>query len=321
MKFVDQQADRSQSMFTKIMAVVHNAELAAFISKNFSAFGEKNSASSDKFADPVNRLFPMDTAANAALSKLYFDYQRKGMPQEYASKIADKIKTMLQLHGLPFGMFPSFQEKTATVQFYHLMDGIPEVSSAEELVQAGSAFEAQHTKLAMMDRVSFSKGFMKVAREFGLKEFPKSITKYAACLDTDLNNVRSMLEYRALAATREGKDGCGYTKLAGVLEKVGSVDSAEALEKLAWTIHSIDEQLGFDAAKYDRKFPDSFGVVFCKQAEDTDSEDDQPSALTKAQIVQAIGEDGLQAVTLENGDINQEKAAKLIKRFTGEATA
>lgn len=315
MQIMDQQTDRSQAGFLKIAATLQDTGVADFIKKRFSAFGEKSQAPKDKFADAENKRFPVDTPENTILSKLYFDHQKASLPEAYAKTVGDKLKTFATLHGIPFSLFAKTEEKTAAAPpRFSLLDGIPEVSSAEELSLAGQAFEAQHAKLAMMDRVSFSKAFMKAAEELDLKKYPQAIAKYAACLDTDLNNVRSMLEYRAIAAQREGKDGSGYRKLASAVSTDVNIDGAESLEKLAQTIHALDEHLGFDAEKYDRKFPDAYSVVFCKQAEDAATES-TPTSYTKEEIVRLLGDEALVTVTKDDGSIDQDKAAKLVKTF------
>ncbi|MFW6134799.1 MAG: hypothetical protein ACOC5R_04420 [Elusimicrobiota bacterium] len=269
---------------------------------------------SSVFALEDKQLFPLDTPEDTVLSKVYFDHQFDKFAEKDREKANEKLEAFLNLHNIPEDIFDTVQEKTASdkEESHYLLPSLEKcaVRNKDDLEKAADVFIKEAHKLDLLHRVEFAQEFCKMASKWGHVPYPDSIAKYASTLDTDMTNLSYMLEIRSAAASREGKDGSIYTKLANSLMDVEENPDKKELTKLAKLIHKIDSYYGFDAPEYDRKFPDAFGVVFNKQAEE-----DKEEAIDKSKIVAQYGVEALDAIEDEEGNIDQEKLKQLEQKY------
>lgn len=326
---IDQQSDRSHAFLYKAAASMKSPEIFTDLISRVDTAALSKEASS-RFADEYNRRFPLDSQDNTVLSALYFNHQKDLYPSGLREKVASRLDTYLNLHNIPDSLFePAEVEKTAEEgpdPVYLLPSHrMCKVASAEDMQAAANLFEREHRNLELYDRVEFSRNFLKTAGDFGVAEFPPAVAKYASVLDSDLNNTRHLLEARAAAATRAGVDGGGYTKLASAVGGIDGTPTAEELEKMAWVIHRMDEEAGFDQPEYDRRQPDAFGVVFNKTADTAEMKTSDPAdsretgTWARADVIGRFGEGALEAVEDEDGNLDQDRIQELVRMYGREA--
>jgi hypothetical protein len=272
-------------------------------------------AESVVYADSENSLFPVSSLEDVILSKLYFDAQREKLAEHQEVSLSEKIATYLELFSVPESLFEYVQEKeaqdTGAIAPRYLLPSLKlcKVASVNDLEKAASLFTKEAGKLEVSQRVEFASNFIKAATDLGSQEYPRSIAKYAGILDTDMENLQAMLEYRAAAASWKNMDGSSYLKLAFDLKRIDQPPTQNECVKLAETIHKLDEHLGFTDPEYDNKLPCAYSVVFNKEAVDTAGSDEPVP--TKAEIVAKYGDGILEAVEDEEGNIDMDKLKQL----------
>lgn len=341
---VDQSSDRSQVEFYKIASTYPESTKKFFmqvINEKFEKTADTDSiektATNNMYAWQEEMKFPVDTAQNTIISKVYLVGQKNKFPVDVFTKIAERIDTFLDLYDIPDALFAKASNftKEAKEEFYLLPKfSMCKIASVDDLDQANKAFESQYLNLSLPDRVEFANNFLKAAEELSYtNRYSPIIIKYAALMDSDIENTKYMLSLRAAAVNREGKSGEEYTKLINGLNKLG--EDAEVtrndLIKLANTIYGIDKKYNLTDRKYDKKLPCAYSVVFNKQASeddgglkgkkkdtkfdyDTDLKKfiDKISKMSKSDIVGKYGEGALALLDQENG---VEKLASVIKKL------
>jgi hypothetical protein len=339
---VDQQTDRSQAVLYKYAESGRYSGAVKRVIEDMSKAGFGSLvklAAADLFAWPDARMFPVDTMDNTIASKVYLDGQKDLFPSEVFHKIAERMDTFLDFHGVPDSLFitPAAFQKTAydpnaiSEQYLLPSKGLCKVASLQDLELANSVFEQDCTKLPVPERVEFARNFLKVAKDSNVKlnfKLSDSLTKYASMLDNDVENTRRLLDLRVAAANRIGKSGEEYKKLASTLGEItDTVVSRDELTKLADTIHAVDKKYGFDQKKYDNKMPCAYGVVFNKTAgmdamdAGSLSSDEKMGMklkqMSKADIVGHYGDGILESIEDDDGKINYPKFASIVKSLGG----
>jgi hypothetical protein len=322
---IDQSTDTDFSVLHQVFSKLASEDLKDFLDTIVIDYDGIEKLSSDRFADQDNQRFPVDSAENTVLSKLYFDHQRDQISEKTASAIESRLDTFLDIYGIPESIFKyEDQEKTASEETMYLLPemGMCKVASQEDLYSLGKDFSRNYHQLDIPDRVEFSQNFFKAAAQFGAVEYPTVVAKYAAQLDTDLANTKYLLQARALLAARTGQEGSEYTKLAESLDDITDNPNTEELQKLAETIYNLDQAKGFDAPKYDRCIPCAYGSVFNKvatgESESTDNEeeyvgDKDVEKMDKATIIGTFGAGVLEEVEKEDGEIDYERLKEISK--------
>ena len=101
--------------------------------------------------------------------------------------------------------------------------------------------------------------------------------------------------------------------------------SQETLAGIAGRLQAMDESFGFDRPYYDSRMPNAWQAVFnTKTAEETFTDKNtekqkSPESMTKADIVARFGDDALDAIEDENGEIDCERLKNVIRMFGGES--
>ena len=333
---IDQLTDTSFHTLFKIAETMLSPKLEEEVRKISIPSLGMDKIASVAFADASNRNFPINSKDNVLLSKIYFDYQKDAMEPKLAQAIDRKLDTYLDLHNIPDSLFEYPEqsiEKTASTQTtisstYLLPEhNIGKVTTSQDLVKLGTDFEQNHTNLAMSDRVTFSHNFIKCAGKLKITSYPRTISKYASMLDTDVANTAYLLRLRAGLCHKVGADSAQYVKLASMLEKVvdnngglsekslGLISNQEEFTKLAELIQELDETSGLADSKYDRKIPDSYSAVFNKEAggDESDPKVTEKKNLTKSEIVSLYGQNVLEEIEDEDGKIDYDKLKEVEK--------
>lgn len=322
---IDQYSDNNFKMLHGIMHKLADDTLIEMISAYELNAESLKKVASDRFCLPIEGKFPVHTPEDTALSKLYFDHQRSSMEPKIAEAIESTLGTFCNLHGIPESAFTYHEgsTKTASENSHTAIDPIEllpsrnicKVASVQDLDSIAHMFTSAYNRLAVPERVEFCHNFVKAASALNYSEFPTLIAKYASATDTDLDNMQSMLETRALLAQRCGKTGDGYTKLASMVDEIEVKPSPAELKKLAETIHDLDSAHGFDAPKYDRHIPDAFVSVFNKLAEGDveDKEKIKLEKMDKPAIIARFGVGVLEEVEDEDGEIDYDRLKEITK--------
>lgn len=315
----DQNSDTSLALLRKLSSLLENNDFGEEVWQMGNARTEHaKTASNHKFAFPEMAMFPVDSAEETILSKVYFEGQRTKLAEDLATAIDTRLNTYIDLYDIP-DAFALMQEKTASTADFkprHLLPsaGLYKVATVTDLVNAGTHFEKNLPAYSLPERVEFSKEYSKVATTIRSQRLPKAVQTYCGVMETDMDNVKALLGIRKVAACRAGKSGVEYDKLSSAISQVKQADKDE-LEKLAQTIHAIDSVYGFTAEKYDKKIPDAYASVFNKEATERDGGEDPETStkqMTKEDIIAQYGEDAVEALENEDGDIDYKKLQHLV---------
>ncbi|MCB5270551.1 MAG: hypothetical protein LHW56_01750 [Candidatus Cloacimonetes bacterium] len=320
---VDQQNDQDFSVFHKILGGLQDEVLLGALNDIELDSEIYAKLPMEQFALPELRKFPVNSAEDALLSKLYFEQQRPLLSEALEDKVAERISTFLNLYNLPeevFAQAGSVKEAAEEKTPIYLLpeQRLCRVAGTEDLVKAAQLFEREKTKLPIPQRVEFSQNFVKSASTFGLLEIPCDIAKYASCLDTDLGTTRYLLDIRAAAVRRKGGDPSVYVKLASLLGHIEVTPDKEELSKLASLIYTLDKQHGLDAPAYDRKLPCAYTTVFNQADSAVEKQAAQEEVpfreLTKAELVARYGEDLVAEVEGHDGEVDYDKLQDILHR-------
>lgn len=315
----DQNSDTSLVVLRKLSSLLENQEFGEEVWQLGNArTGQEKTASTKKYAFPELSVFPVDSPEETILSKVYFEGQRTKLAEDLASTIDDRLNTYIDLYDIP-DAFAFLPEKTASAADFkprHLLPsaGLYKVATVKDLDAASKHFEKNIRDYSLPERVEFSKEFSKVATTIRSQKLPKSVQTYCGVMETDFDNVKALLGIRKVAARRAGKSGIEYDRLASAISDVKAAGKDE-LEKLAMTIHAIDNVYGFSEEKYDKVLPDAYASVFNKEAEEGEGGEDPDATtkqMTKEDIIAQYGEDAIEALENEDGDIDYTKLQRLI---------
>ena len=251
---VDQFSDPGFKVLSQRIQQFPNAD--EFIKSAELNDDENEKRASSAFAWKERRLFPIDDAAQAALSRLYMEKQA-GIPQE----VFDTCDKALELYGVDMPL----QEKTAA-QVVDLSDYLlPDikrfrVKTAEDVKLASHAILTNRRKLGTPMRALASVNLAKKAAVLG-ERLPTDILKFAGVTMCDTRTLRDWLEART-QATLDPQISYGYQKLADEVHQLPPLCSdREGLIKVACVIQELDEAAGLDK-HYGRKLLDPLLTVF-----------------------------------------------------------
>jgi hypothetical protein len=217
---------------------------------------EENEKRADSaFAWPERRMFPIDTPAQAALSRLYMEKQAS-VP-DYVRQNCEKALTL-------YGVDMPLQEKIAAapdLDEYLL----PErkrfrVTDAETVKLASEAVLRNQRKMDATTRAQACVGLVKKSMQYETPLDPK-IYKMAGVTMSYLPEMRTWLEARAAAVT-DPMIKAAYEKLAEVTKRKELFFSdRDELVKIASVIDELDQASGLNQW-YDRRLPDPMQTVF-----------------------------------------------------------
>lgn len=318
MRLFDQRTDVSRAFLVKTASRLHDKDLASELLKIAEECGSDTSC----YACEDGMLFPVDSREQTMLSRVYFNGQRGMFTKEAAEEIDRTLSVYEQLYGITGDFTLSGIRKTASEESHELLPGYS-VSGASGLKRASREFMEKQAKMSIQDRVEFSTNFVKCASENSV-DVPEAIQQYGGGYECDYERLQSALRLRKIAAKRAGKDGTAFDKFASEIKQSFIKNASyEDLSGIAGQIQKLDETFGFDSPWYDSRMPNSWQAVFNKVAEEVFAGKDEektknPESMTKADIVARFGEDALDAIEDENGEIDYARLKEVMKLFGGE---
>lgn len=220
------------------------------------------------------------------------------------------------------------------------------VYNKRDLLKVASSYLDNESKFLLKQKVEFSRNFVKKAMDYEDVHIPLNIAKYASGLDTDFistyQNLVDRINWINIHCNDKQDIVDKLEKLSSDIHSIAMLPPKEqlpykedinSLNKLAYIINEIDESVGIGDKQYRKKiFPDAFGTVFNKvagevigrgyTANDTQGDFNTNDADTlsnlnnidKATIISTFGEDVLEDLEDANGDIDQERARKLLEQ-------
>ena len=196
---------------------------------------ENEKRASTAFAWEDERLFPIDTPAHAALSRVYMEKQA-GVPKEVVEK-CDKALSLYQID-MPLN------EKTASVPEVldnYLLPDIKRlwVDSPEDVKLASEAVLRNNRRMDVNTKALASVNLIKKAAKFNTPVHP-TILKYAGVTMCNTKNLKDWVEVRS-NMTADENIMQGYHKFAQELDTLPPiVSNRDGLLKTAAVLHELD---------------------------------------------------------------------------------
>lgn len=320
MKLMDQRTDKSRAFIVKIASRMLDKNVADEVIK--IATSVLPEAETSSYGYERGMLFPTGSREDTILSRVYFEGQRTKLASEDIESIDERLKAFEGLFGIDMDFGIAELKKAATVKLAELLPGYFVETDERSLRDAQYKFFEKCSNLSIEDRCQFAENFIKEAEEAGAA-IADGMRVYAGQADCDYNKLREQLFFRKAAADRVLADGTAYIKLAEELAAV-DLDNATREEKVALykTVLAQDMATGLNSPRFDNQIPDAWRVVFntVKKAEDAQLEPDSGNvphvrSLTKADIIGRYGEDALEEVEDENGDIDYDRLKGVMQLF------
>jgi len=217
---------------------------------------ENEKRASSAFAWEERRLFPVDDAGQAALSRLYMEKQA-GVPQ----RVIEKCDKALELYGINM----PFQEKTASAAADFSDYLLPDmqrfyVKTAEDVRLASEAILRNTRRMDTDTKALASVRLAKKAAALN-ENIPIDILKFAGATMCNTRVLRDWLEARSVA-TSDPQIMCGYQKLAEEVYQLPELCSdREELVKVACVVQELDQAAGLEE-RYGRTLLDPLLTVF-----------------------------------------------------------
>lgn len=224
---------------------------------------ENEKRSDTQFADRIRRKFPIDTPAQAALSRIYMEKQA-GVPADVV-KICDRA---LELYGIELDLAESSKVASSNVENNAAVDDylLPKirrlrVKTAEDVKLAAESIQRNYKQMDVDSRAEASANLVKKAVEHDVS-LPTRILKFAGATGCDTRTLRDWLLART-ERTTDPNIHFGYTKLAEEIDRnfPRVITDRPELIKLAATIAELDEAAGL-RKYYDRTLLDPLCAVF-----------------------------------------------------------
>lgn len=214
--------------------------------------------SSDSFAWPAERKFPIHTPQHTAISVGYC---------KLASNIPAGVTSVLAkaaaIHGVASNVFAETQEKVATVEDYLLPERKRfKISSAQDVPHAEEAYRVKYAQLSIEDRAEAGNNLVNLAEQHGVALHP-STKKLAGLTMTSTAIFKDWMGARAEAATRlQSPLAAAFNKMAEAYTNTEKYihDRTDQL-MLAATVSKLDKEAGL-TQYYGTKLPTPIETVF-----------------------------------------------------------
>jgi len=204
------------------------------------------------FADPHNRLFPVHTPEDAALSKAYSEKQA-GVPVQ----VSEAIEAALGMYGVEV---PEPQvSKTAFAKVAYLLEDTRQLPIREDtdVAKAEAALHRNSRKLAPKTLAKAANILIKEASDRGL-EVSSDTLRFAGLTQCDRDKAAESIEIRGEAAPK-GREY--FDKLAGYVRALPSGSTRSDLVTIADAVGKLDTNYGL-AKHYGRSLPNPMETVF-----------------------------------------------------------
>lgn len=299
----DQYTDRSGAALVKIAGRLKSRRLAKLALDAHSSLGGKTRTSAE---------FPCDTPKDVFLSRIYFEGQREKLASCMAEEIDKRLSLYETLHNIP-NRVEFRKEANHEPEIYELL---PEckVASKEELFQAGNDFSKNFEKLSSRDRRIFAENFVKVAMALDV-ECPDEVKLYAGIDVAPRPDMTACINFRKLAMLRHFRHDGGFGELC---DSMGEIDTNnlpnDELVKIAETLDMADNLYNLRDLKACRGIPDAWHSVFMiKHAEAEEPKFPESETMSRADIIGRYGEGILEEIEDENGQIDRDRLAEILK--------
>jgi len=215
--------------------------------------------SSDSFAWPAERKFPIHTPQHTALSVGY-----SKVAKEVPAGVASMLEKAAEIHGVSSELFEAAQqEKVAAEEDYLLPERKRfKVTSPEDVSLAEEAYRMKYAQLSVEDRAEAGNNLVKYAKKH---EVPlhSSTKKLAGLTLTDTATFKDWMGARAEAALQAKSPlASAFQKLAEEFTNVEPyVYDRNDQFKLASTVSHLDKEAGL-TQHYGRKLLTPIETVF-----------------------------------------------------------
>jgi hypothetical protein len=266
------------------------------------------------FAWEDRRMFPIDTPANALVSKLYIEKQAAHIP-DFVKEAVDAALLLYQIDPREISV-ETEGEKTASVGDYVFPDKQRwEVKDSNDYKLAEATLLQSDREIPFLEKTAAAVRLCKMAPKYSVTPSIE-LQKLAGNVVSDLNQTIDWLNARATIA--DETTAPLYTKLANELEGEYPLHyNRSTLVKLAELIHTLDQKSGLEEY-YNRSIPDPIHTVFNteKKAEPIIQIESKPVPLSKLMMVpvsvweQLMGPD-LESITTD-GDLDPKKLLEVV---------
>ena len=268
------------------------------------------------FAWEDRRMFPIDTPANALVSKLYIEKQSAFIP-DFVKEAVDAALMLYSIDPREISVETEDLTKTASAvgDFVFPDKERWEVRDIDDYKLAEESLLKIDKEVSFLEKTAAAVRLCQMAPKYGT-EPSIEIQKLAGTVVSDLNQTIDWLNARSLIADEETAPL--YTKLANSLETEYPLNyNRKTLIKLAELIHTLDRKCGIEH-HYDRSIPDPIHTVFNteKKAEPIIQIESRPVPISKLMMVpvqvweQLLGPDIESIMT--NGDLDMQKLLEVV---------
>lgn len=245
---MDQQIDITQRTLYQILQERPGIEpLIKHASVGVSFDSLPNSA----FADDIGRRYPIDTAANAAMSLAYAT-----KTANLEDRVSRRLGDAAEIYGILLP--PEQQEKVAYAVPRYLLPKQKKfgIKTASDVPKAEKALLRVSSKLSTEDLATAATVLVKAARD-SEQNVDSRVMQWAGLAQCDTEKTANWLEAREESCDSNG----AYTKLAAVVRHLSSENTRDDLTKIAATIGKLDAI--YDLQKhYGRRLPNPLETVF-----------------------------------------------------------
>lgn len=215
--------------------------------------------SSDSFAWPGERRFPIHTPQHTAISIGYSKVARQ-LPKD----VHTILEKAASLHNVKSEVFEEAElEKTAAPVDYLLQEKKRfKVACADDIPKVEEAYHTKYAQLSIEDRAEAGMRLVKLAEQHDVSLSP-STQKLAGFTMTSTRVFKDWMNAREEAARRQQSPlASAFTKLANSYTNTEPfIDNREDQIKLARLVHDLDERAGL-TGHYGRKLPTPIETVF-----------------------------------------------------------
>ena len=208
---------------------------------------------SSAFADTYNRSYPIDTAANAAMSLAYAT-----KTADLAPHVSRNLARAAEVYGIMLP--PKAQVKVAHEEPRYLLPKQKKfgIKTASDVPKAESALKRVSSKLSTEDLAVASSVLVKAAADSGQNVSPV-VMQWAGLAQCDLEKAADWIEARedCLAGKAKG----AFSKVASVVRAFDETNTRDDLVKIAEAVDKLDVIYGLPV-HYNRKLPNPMETVF-----------------------------------------------------------
>ena len=313
--YIDQSQDPTRRVLYQLVQerpgladLVKTAEIGdALTTKNSSAF-----------ADTYNRMFPVDSEANAVLSKAYAT-KVANLP----SHVGRAIDTALEMYGSEFP--ETTQVKVAHEEPRYVLEDTKQfpIKVASDVPRAEEALTRIKTRLGTKTLAKAATVIVKAARDSN-QNVGDNILRWAGLTQCDVEKTADWIEARRYVAP---KGTAVFDKLADHVRGPDGPKTREDLLKLATALDTLDSEFEV-TSQHGRKVPNPLETVFSTKTAMQNMVELAGKTFPIKKLVEVdpgvysdlLGEDILEEITTE-GQLDEHKIVEIFKTLPQDMKA